>query len=103
MTKKERGPQLGPSLSITFLTESLLVPLRLLPHRAGEALDRRAAHLVRDELRAGGDAVVLCDIQVLRNHLAGLDVDLDVGHDTDLARGERAEGVAAAGPDRPRL
>ena len=44
----------------------------------------RAAHLVADELRADRDAVVLRDVQMLGDDLAGLLVHLDVRDDARL-------------------
>ena len=86
---------------IGYVTQSRLVirslfHVRLLVQRAGQALDQRAAHLVRDAVEADRDAVVLGDVGVLHDDLAGLLVDLDVGDDADLARRERAEAEAAA-------
>ena len=58
-----------------------------------------AAHLVADALQADRDPVVLGDVGVLDQDLAGLLVHLDVGDHADLARRERAEAEAAAGHD----
>ena len=68
----------------------------LLPHHARETLNRRTGHLVADELRADRDAVVLCDVQVIRTTLPVFLFTVTSATMRDLAVRVQAEAVAAA-------